>query len=61
MKSSYDPHSVYGYDPDTGLARERPEWMQGTPGEDTETTAARVAAVAERYRILDEQRQAVRS
>ena len=25
MNKSYDPGSVYGYDPDTGIARERPE------------------------------------
>ena len=53
MNSSYDPHSVYGHDPDTGLPRELPDWMKGTPGEDEETSAARAASVAERYEVLD--------
>jgi hypothetical protein len=60
MKSSYDPHSVYGYDPDTGVARELPEWMRPGPVNQELETAARAAAVAERYRVLDE-RKALRS
>jgi hypothetical protein len=58
MKSAYDPHSVCGYDPDTGEPRELPDWMRPTAEAET---AARAAAVAKRYEVLDGKRQALRS
>lgn len=60
MNSAYDPHSVYGYDPETGTLREMPDWMKPGPADQELETAARAAAVAERYRVLDEQRAALR-
>lgn len=50
-----DPHSVYGYDPDTGDPRwpasGLPGWMN--PPGDEALSAARAASTANRYRVLD--------
>lgn len=58
MDRAYDPHSVYGYDPESGLPREKLNTYP--PVADEDVTAARAAAVAERYEVLDAKRQAVR-
>jgi hypothetical protein len=44
----HDPHSVYGYDPETGEPRE-----PLPPVPDEQVSAARAASTAARYRVLD--------
>lgn len=47
----HDPHSVYGYDPETGEPHVLPDWMN--PPGDKALSAARAASTANRYRVLD--------
>lgn len=51
MKSSYDAHSIYGYDPESGIAREAPALPSPLP--DDEITRLRAEATADRYRRAD--------
>lgn len=46
-----DPHSIYGYDPDSGEPRDEP-----APDSDEVLSELRRRATARRYRILDERR-----
>lgn len=47
---SHDPHSIYGYDPETGVAREP---LALPPVPDADVTRQREEETAERYRRAD--------